>query len=292
VEKIACLTLDLEPDLRSPDKRVRLLEHPGKLERLLDFLKNSQTPLTCFSVMSLAKHYRDELLALSQRMEIEFAVHSFSHDKKNPASANEIERCWDEFGALFNRTPGGYRSPNCLIDEQGLRRVAKRGFAYDSSIVPSVRLDEYGYNNLSYGRMPFRFNFGEMQLLELPVACMAALRIPFVFSYAKLAGMSIYRALSALMPLPDIAVTYFHPYDLYIEEIADNIPGWKRYAHMRGAHRGFELLSGFASILRDRGYRCAKMSELVEYCNWGKQLADRSGQTLVRSSASSRTENS
>ena len=120
--KIACLTLDLEPDLRAPDGRVRLFEDDGKIEWLLALLKREAVPLTCFTVMSMAERYADRLKALALEADIEFAVHSFSHDRSQPASAYEVQRSWEVFCDLFNVQPRGYRTPNCLIDHAGLGR--------------------------------------------------------------------------------------------------------------------------------------------------------------------------
>jgi peptidoglycan/xylan/chitin deacetylase (PgdA/CDA1 family) len=257
------LTLDLEPDLRAPDGRTRLLDDDTKLEWLLALLKREAVPLTSFTVMSMAAQYGDRLLALARQADIEFAVHSYSHDRAQPASDYEVERSWDAFGTLFNAPPRGYRSPNCLIDHAGLARLARRGFQYDSSIVPSVRFDEYGYNNLSYGRTPFRFQFDAGSIIEFPIACLAAVRLPLVFSYAKVFGVATYRLASAVLPLPDVAVTFFHPYDLYAGEIAHNIRGWKRYAHLRNADRAPLLLERLIAMFKWQGYRFAKVGDLV-----------------------------
>jgi peptidoglycan/xylan/chitin deacetylase (PgdA/CDA1 family) len=264
VAKVACLTLDLEPDLRAPDGRVRLLDDDAKLEWLLALLKREAVPLTSFTVMSMAERYPDRLQALAREADIEFAVHSYSHDRANPASDYEVERSWDVFGKLFNAPPQGYRAPNCLIDHAGIARLARRGFEYDSSIVPSVRFDEYGYNNLSYGRTPFRFEVDGRGIIEFPVACLAGVRVPLIFSYAKVFGVAAYRLASAVLPLPDVAVTFFHPYDLYAGEIADNIPGWKRYAHLRNAGRAPLLLERLIAMFKWQGYRFAKLGDVAQ----------------------------
>ena len=261
--KVACLTLDLEPDLRAPDGRVRLLEDDAKLEWLLALLKREGVPLTCFTVMAMAERYGARFKALAREADIEFAVHSFSHDRSQPASDYEVRRSWEVFCDLFNAQPRGYRSPNCLIDHAGIARLARQGFAYDSSIVPSVRFDEYGYNNLSYARTPFRFQLEAGSIIEFPIACLAAVRLPLVFSYAKLLGVATYRLASAVLPLPDTAVTFFHPYDLYAGEIAGNIPGWKRYAHLRNADRAPLLLERLIALFKWQGYRFARMDDLV-----------------------------
>jgi peptidoglycan/xylan/chitin deacetylase (PgdA/CDA1 family) len=266
------LSLDLESDLRAPDKRVRLLEDDRKLESLRRVLQREKVPLTCFTVMSLVSQYPNELKELERSLDIEFAVHSFSHDTSQPASLYQVQQSWDTFGEFWGREPAGYRSPNCLIDEAGLLRLARQGYRYDSSIVPSVRFDEYGYNNLSYSRMPFKFQFANHSIVEFPIACLAGLRLPFVFSYAKLLGMPVYRAVSALFPLPDLTVTYFHPYDLYAGEISQNLRGWKRHAHLRGADRAPAILSECIAMLKGRGYSFVKLEDLARSYQAGQPL--------------------
>jgi hypothetical protein len=142
--------------------------------------------------------------------------------------------------------------------------VARAGFAYDSSIVPSVRPDRYAYNNLAYGLEPFRIESPGGRLVELPVACLRHLRLPLVFSYVKLLGMPAYRGAMALFPPPGVLVTYMHPYDLYAAEIAPNFHDWKRYAHGRNGRRGMELLRELIGCLKGRGYSFALMSDVAE----------------------------
>lgn len=261
--RIACLTLDLEPDLFCSTGRIRLLEDDSKLESFRSLLRAEAVPLTCFTVMSIARRYVDRMTELARETKIEFAVHSFSHDRTQPASADEIDRSWDAYCDTWSAEPWGYRAPNCLIDEDGLHRLMRRGFKYDSSITPSVRYDRYGYDHRAYGRMPFVLTCDERRMVELPVACLALSRLPFVLSYIKLMGFTAYRFASTAMPLPPIAVTYFHPYDLYADEIAANIPGWKRYAHSRNGSRGLAILAQAIRLLKRRGYKFLTMQDLA-----------------------------
>jgi Domain of unknown function (DUF3473)/Polysaccharide deacetylase len=261
--KLACLSLDLEADLRCPDERIRLLDEDAKLEAFLSLMARVAVPFTCFTVMSIAAKYADRLAILGQRTQVEFAVHSFSHDRSRPATADEVERSWDAYCRLWNTEPWGYRAPNCLIDEGGIARLMERGFRYDSSITPSIRFDQYGYNNLGYSRSPFRFKRDGRSLLEFPIACLALSRLPFTLSYIKLFGFPAYRLASAIMPLPRIVATYFHAYDLYADEIADNIPGWKRHAHRRNASRGTIFLANAIGLLKRRGYQFVTMRQLA-----------------------------
>jgi hypothetical protein len=263
-KRLACLSVDMEPDLRCPDARIRLLDDEHRLEALCSLLAGENVPLTSFVVMKHARRYADRLNALARQTAVEFAVHSYSHDQNAPASEDEIKRSWDAFGEVWNAPPQGYRSPNCLIDSAGLRRLAGQGFFYDSSITPSVRWDRYAYNNLHLPTTPFVFNDLAAPLLEIPIACLAGVRAPFVFSYIKLLGLLTYKAASPLLPLPDTVVTYFHPYDLYAADIAGNIPGWKRYAHLRNSGRAMALLAAVVRMLKNRGYEFVLMRDLAQ----------------------------
>jgi hypothetical protein len=252
--KLACLTIDMEPDLRDPEQRIRLLDDDRKLRALIDGLRSHDVPLTVFTVMSHARRYVDRLNALADELPVEFAVHSYSHDTNNPASVMEIRQAAEVYGELWNARPLGYRTPNCLIDDAGIDNLIRAGFLYDSSIVPSIRADGYAYNNLRYGRSPFCFQGLSGEILEMPIACFSRTRLPLIFSYVKLLGFSAYRAASLLSDLPDVVVTYFHPYDLYVPQIAHNIPGWKRQAHMRNGSRAYSLLWSVVKLLKERGY--------------------------------------
>lgn len=262
--RFACLSIDMEPDLRCPDKRIRLLDDDKYFSAFSELLREHAVPLTSFTVMSAAPRFIDRLNALAGEIDIEFAVHSYSHDTDNPASEYEVRRAWEVFGELWNAAPQGYRSPNCLIDERGIDTLAARGFRYDSSIVPSVRPDKYAYDNRRYGRLPFRFEGPNGTLLEFPIACLAGIRLPLIFSYVKLLGLLAYRSALQAFPLPDVVVTYLHPYDLYVDEIAQYIPGWKRRAHSRNSRRAFPLLAQIIALLKDRGYEFVLMRDLAD----------------------------
>lgn len=262
--RLACLTVDLEPDLHCPDHRIRLLDDDARFESFVSLLRAESIPLTSFTLMSEAKKHFDRLDLLAREVKTEYAVHSYSHDQANPASDMEIERSWETYTALWNSEPLGYRAPNCLIDDAGINRLTRRGFKYDSSIVPSYRPDRYAYNNLRYGRSPFRCDGPSGSILELPVACLGGIRLPFIFSYVKLFGLRTYRCAMIPFALPEILVTYFHPYDLYANEIADNIKGWKRFAHKRNGTRGLTLLHEVIALLKERGYEFLLMRELSE----------------------------
>ncbi len=264
-ERIACLTVDVEPDLRCPEQRIRLLDEDARMQALAELLRAYDVPLTMFVVTSHARRYAERLNALARALPAaEFALHSHTHDTRHPCSKEEIESAVDAYGELWNSKPAGYRAPNCLIDDEGMERLIRAGFLYDSSIVPSVRMDAHRYNHLRMPREPFRFSSPSGELLELPIACFGGIRLPLAFSYIKLLGFGAYRAAAAAFSLPNTVVTYFHFYDLYAGEIAHNIRGWKRYAHSRNGRNGLRLLRDVIAFLKQHGYRFALMRDCAQ----------------------------
>jgi peptidoglycan/xylan/chitin deacetylase (PgdA/CDA1 family) len=261
LRKIACLSVDVEPDLWCPQERIRLLDDDARLDALCSLLRQANVPLTCFIVMKYAARYAQALASLAKEIKAEFAVHSFSHDRQFPASADEARRSWETYCELWNRAPRGYRSPNCLIDTQGLRNLVGQGFLYDSSVTPSVRFDQFGYNNWHLPTKPFFFRSNDRRILEFPIACFGALRIPLVLSYVKLFGLRTVQAASKFLSLPSVAVVYFHPYDLYVGELANEGRGWKKYAHLRNARNGLRILDGMIAMLKERGYEFMLMED-------------------------------
>jgi len=252
--KIACLSVDVEPDMRCPEQRIRLFEDDVRFNAFCSLLQRSNVPLTCFVVMQHAARYAQPLAALAKASEVEFAVHSFSHDQRAPATADEVRRSWDTYCEIWNREPRGYRAPNCLIDNRGLCNLAAQGFSYDSSVTPSIRFDRFGYNNLHLPTSPFLFESSGRHILELPVACFSVLRIPFILSYVKLFGLNAARAANQFLSLPDVAVVYFHPYDLYVRDVVKNNRGWKKYAHLRNCGNASRFLGEMIVMLKKRGY--------------------------------------
>jgi hypothetical protein len=264
MQKIACLSVDVEPDLWCPEQRIRLFESDERLDALCSLLQRRNVPLTSFVVMKHAARYAQALTAVAKAIEVEFAVHSFGHDQRAPATADEARRAWDSYCDIWNRKPRGYRSPNCLIDTQGLCNLADQGFLYDSSVTPSLRFDRFGYNNWHLPTEPFLFCTAPRRILEFPIACFGGIRVPLVLSYVKLLGLRTVQMATSILSLPKVVIVYFHPYDLYAGEIANNIPGWKKFAHLRNGRNGLRILDGVIAMLKKQGYEFTLMEHAAE----------------------------
>lgn len=267
-ERLACLTLDVEPD-EPGDAAIRLFDEPDRFGWFRDLLQDAGAPLTAFIVMQHAKRYAPALERLAACVPVEFAVHSFSHDRACTASPDEVCRARDRFAEIWRKPPEGYRAPYGLIDGNGLRTLMREGFVYDSSIFPTLRLDEFGYNNLGYPRTPFVFSEGARTLVEVPVAALRGCRLIYSLSFVKLFGPGTMHRLVNLFPLPEITVIDLHPYDLYADQIADGFKSWKRWAHLRNAGRAPEILRQMIGALRMQGYRFVSVADVARYAASG-----------------------
>ena len=264
-KKIACITLDIEPDLRDPLRRVLLFEDSSLWGRYTAIVRAYDLKVTGFLVTSLIGAYGPALDQLHQLIPMEYALHSHSHRADQPASRDEIETALETFRAFFGTTPLGYRAPFGLIDGAGIRNLISLQLQYDSSTIPTLRPDEYGYSHLRLPNGPFRFVQGDESILELSGSCLPGIRLGFSLSYVKLFGWGLYRALMAAFTLPEIAVLWSHPYDFYVSSIAHHLSGWKKVAHLRNADRAFELFEQIVALLNDQGYEFIYMSELNDH---------------------------
>ena len=263
IERLACITLDVEPD-EVGDAGIRLFDATSRFTWFRDILRDAHIPITAFVLMQHADRYAPALAKLAAVIPVELAVHSFSHDRTRTASVDEVRRARDAYLALWGTAPQGYRAPYGLINARGLRTLMDEGFRYDSSIFPTFRPDEFGYNHLHYPLTPFLFTDGPKELLEVPVAALRGCRLIYSLSFVKLLGHGVYRNLMRAFPLPDIAVIDLHPYDFYADRVAQSFRSWKRLAHLRNAARAPRLFVEMLETLRREGYRFVTVGELAK----------------------------
>jgi peptidoglycan/xylan/chitin deacetylase (PgdA/CDA1 family) len=264
-KKLACITVDIEPDLRDPLRRVLLFEDSGLWDRYTAIVRAHDLKVTGFLVTSLIDPYGPALDQLRQQVSIEYALHSHSHRAEAPASKDEIKTAFETFQAFFGTVPLGYRAPFGLIDRTGILNLISLRLQYDSSAIPTLRPDEYGYAHLHLPNAPYQFVQGDEAIVELPPSCLEGIRLAFSLSYVKLFGWRLYRTLMAVFPLPDVVVLCSHPYDFYASSVSRYQTGWKRVAHWRNADQAFDLFEQMIELLIDRGFEFGHMSELSEY---------------------------
>lgn len=222
----ASLSLDLD------DKWTYLKTHgdarwrslPSYLEvvtpRILDILRRHGLTITFFVVGQDAalESHRDVLASIADAGH-EIANHSFHHEvwfhlHSEERIAQEIALAEEHIERATGRRPVGFRGPAYGISKATLRVLARRGYRYDASTLPTFigplarayvlfasRLtpEERTQRAALFGGVrdvlrpikPYYWDIGGERLLEIPVSTMPLLRVPFHFNYVLyLAGTS------------------------------------------------------------------------------------------------------
>ena len=264
--KIACLTLDMEPDYGDPDGRIRLLENPEYFEHFTTIVNKHNAKVTMFTVTSLFDRFGDHFDRLSKHIPLEYAAHSHVHDPSNGATHNEVEKSARVIKRINGNGPLGYRAPYGQITKEGLGHLLDAGYNFDASVYSSIRPGKFGYANLHMPNSPFRITRGDESLLEFPFTSLSGIRIVFGLSYVKLLGWGVYSALWRAFGLPDIALALSHPHDFYFHELKKYHPnGLEKFALSRNSTRAFDYFDRTVDMLKKQGYELMHLSEIFSY---------------------------
>ncbi|MEW6401138.1 MAG: polysaccharide deacetylase family protein [Chloroflexota bacterium] len=262
--KLACITLDMEPDHADSQKRIQLLENPQYSDRFVEIVNRHNAKVTMFTVASLFETRGDDFKRLASQIPLEYAVHSYSHDPHNACSLDEVKRSAEAFYTFTGQPPLGYRAPIGQINKDGLGHLLDHGFAYDASVYSSVRPGEFGYFNLHLPNIPFRVRRGADSLVEFPFTSVSTVRVPFALSYARLLGWGIYSALLNIFGLPEVALLLCHPYNFYFR-LSDGIErSPENFALARNSGRSFDYFAKMIETLERQGYQFLFLSEIYE----------------------------
>ena len=263
--KIACLTLDMEPDYGDPQGHIRLLENPDYFERYTNIINKHGAKVTMFTVTSLFERFGEHFERFAQTIPLEFAAHSHSHDPNNGATRKEVERAAQVTQNVRGDGPLGYRAPYGQITKEGLGYLLDLGYDYDASVYTSVRPGQFGYVNLDMPNSPFRIMRGDESLLEFPFTSLSGVRIVFGLSYVKLLGWGVYASLWRTFGLPEVALALSHPHDFYFHQLAGFHPAsLEKLALSRNAPHAFDLYDKMVAELKRQGYDFMLLSEIYK----------------------------
>lgn len=157
----------------------------------------------------------------------------------------------------------GYRAPWGNISKEGLARLSKKGFKYDSSLIPSYRPGVF--NNFSIPLEPYKSK--GIDLIEIPFSVIPGIRLPLGMSYLKFFGLPFYRPLFDFCGAPNPLIFYMHLHDFKInEELLSRQPlaRWEKAYHSCKVDKAFDILEGFLKMLKKRGYSFIFMSDLYK----------------------------
>jgi peptidoglycan-N-acetylglucosamine deacetylase len=185
----------------------------------------------------------------------EIANHTYSHtfglrNLTREEKIKEIEKGEAVIKKITGKNPVGFKAPGYDVDPEILRLLEKKGYLYDSSIIPTFayplimslnRLISGGIKRthgpkLVWGLAPNKpyhpslrteWKQGKSQILELPCSVMPLFRLPYHFTFATKFGMNYFNFAYNLAKRKKSPLNYeFHAADL-----SDNITD-KRMAHL------------------------------------------------------------
>jgi Polysaccharide deacetylase len=253
-----CITLDLEPDYAGVVPTAYTAWQAPQVERLASVLAQHNVPMTAFVVAeSLRAH--PEIVGLLQRGNVEFQLHSFSHDLAHPDSSEEIRRGKEVFESHFGHAPLGYRAPQGLISPAGWRRLDEEGFVFDASVFPAIwPRPRY----LRYPRRPFRP--AGCRLIAIPAGTLTPARLVVSVSWFKLLGWPLYRWLLTHCALPDPLVLGMHLHDLWPTGSSLTLRGPWTWVYRDNTDSGFTLLTRFIELMQGRGASFETMGNVAK----------------------------
>jgi hypothetical protein len=258
--RLACFTIDLEPDFLSEDCHEVLLDD-GRMARLRDFFTGHGISPTVFAVGRML----EQGLSIRERFEgidAEFELHSYSHRPDAPDSEEEIARGVAAFRGYFGRPPRGYRAPLGRIGADGVARLARHGFAYDASVFPARR-PELGYDFSTLPTAPWRWA-EHPEIVEIPFAVASPLRFVVSVSFLKLMGLRFFEMVFRATGFPPRLVLDSHLYDFFETSPVRRLSrlDWRRHALLRNQERVLPLMDGFVGLLVRNGYEFVSVGRL------------------------------
>jgi peptidoglycan/xylan/chitin deacetylase (PgdA/CDA1 family) len=213
-------------------------EFPSYLDvlvpRVLKFLAARKLIISVFVVgQDAAFPQNRDLLASIAGAGHEIGNHSFHHEPwlqaYSPAQIeDELASADEHIERATGRRPTGFRGPGFTVSPDVLDVLARRGYRYDASTLPTflgplARLYYFFSSSLTeadrqqrqalFGNLrdglrpirPYRWRLAQGDLLEIPVTTMPFLRVPFhasyvlyLASYSRAAALAYFRSALAL----------------------------------------------------------------------------------------------
>lgn len=256
-KKIACVTLDLEPDHGARTKNY--YAHENFIE-VANLLSQFNIPLTAFVTGDIIEKNLPIIDTL-MGIDTEFELHCYNH--KKPDEVNDIKKSIHAYENRFHRRPVGYRGYKYIITDEIIRFLIDEGFLYDSSCVPSFR--PFAYNNITARREPHFI--GNTNFLEIPLATFPLIRYPVTMSYLQLIGEKGFSIFENLFTLPNPIIFEFHLHDIFLTSSVKELPMmWKKlYLHNHKAGGGaINMLINILQKFISRNYCFINLQSLYQ----------------------------
>lgn len=180
--------------------------------RVLDFLAERGLRITFFVVgQDAAREENREALAAIAAAGHEIGNHSFRHESwlhlySEAELEEELARAEEAIETVTGQRPVGFRGPGFSLSGSTLAVLARRGYRYDASTLPTflgplarayyfrtagLTEEQRRQRSVLFGSFregfrpirPYRWKVGEDRLIEIPVTTLPLLRTPIHLSY-------------------------------------------------------------------------------------------------------------
>jgi peptidoglycan/xylan/chitin deacetylase (PgdA/CDA1 family) len=256
--QLCCITLDLENDWYFDQNGYDHLTFDF-LDQYIELINNLNIPVSVFVVGKTLERFPRKIEMIQSNVDAEFHLHSYNHDlSKSYDFLDEINNGISVFESHFGYQPRGYRAPQGNINSTEIQQLDEMGFEFDSSIFPSYRPGVY--SNLDVPLSPYRPE-GSERLVEYPIGALPKIRVPLSQSYLKLFGRPYLWVLKRIA-LPEILIFDSHLQDFYQTASHNQLDVPLRQIHQRNLGVSVELFQSLTRILRGKGYKFVKMSDI------------------------------
>lgn len=147
-----------------------------KTKNLIELFDKHKVKGTFFLLGETAIKYPD-LVDILEESQHEFASHGFFHNKVY-SDDNEFHHDVKRFKKEVKSNVQGFRFSNFGYTDKKLQILVKEGFAYDSSVVPCLKIPGW-YGESGAPLKPYKRYLGRgMSINEFPLSVMPYLRLP------------------------------------------------------------------------------------------------------------------
>ena len=255
--------------------------------RVLEFLAARHLTITVFIVgQDAALDKNRELLRALATAGHEIGNHSFHHEPwlhlySEEQTETELGRAEEHIERATGQRPRGFRGPGFSLSPATLRILARRGYRYDASTLPTflgplarayyfmrtpLTPEQREQRKLLFGTFaegwqplgPYRWRTNAGELLEIPVTTMPIFRVPFHVSYllyvsavAPRLAIDYFRAVLAFCRFTGTEPSVLlHPLDFLGREDAPDLAFFPAMSLAR--ERKLELVSHVIDLLSTR----------------------------------------
>lgn len=201
-------SLETSPRIQIPLERITT--------RLLNLFDRHGVRATFFVVSEVAEQHPGLIGTIAESGH-EIASHSVTHPSlpavQSSAKRAEIRDSKQVLERITGAPITGFRAPTFQIDDEVYDLLAAEGYAYSSSLMPSIPIPGYYTNEYAFAD-PTQIITSKKTMVEIPLAISPWLRVPVSGAWTRLLGRTYTLAsIQHLLDKERPVLTYAHPWE-------------------------------------------------------------------------------